>query len=85
MANIGFRPTFQKRTSVSPNGASPIFEVHLFGQKRSLYGERLEVEFHRRLRPERRFPSPQALARQLARDADRAKRVFALQARRRVV
>ena len=79
MANLGYRPTFGRAP------AQPLLEVPLFGFRRPLYGRRLEVELLRRLRPERRFPSAQALARQLARDAARAKRVSALQAPRRVV
>ena len=67
MANIGFRPTFPGRA------VSPLLEVHLFGRKGSLYGRRLEVEFLRRLRGERRFSSPGALSRQLSVDARRAK------------
>ncbi len=75
MANIGFRPTFRGQTPQDDLSArEPLLEVHLFGQRRSLHGKRLEVEFHKRLRAERRFRSPQALARQLARDATRAKR-----------
>lgn len=67
MANIGLRPTFRGRVDLAP-----LLEVHLFGLRKSLYGRRLEVAFHKRLRAERRFPSPQALARQLSRDATRA-------------
>ena len=52
---------------------SPLLEVHLFGLSSPLYRKRLEVEFVRRLRAERRFGSPQALARQLGIDARRAK------------
>ena len=79
MANIGFRPTFGvrhrpnflKEISVSDTGL-PVLEVHLFGLNRSLYGESIEVEFVKRLRSERKFPSAQALAQQLSRDARRA-------------
>lgn len=67
MANLGVRPTFRE------SGRTPLLEVHLFGLRRPLYGARLEVEFHRWLRPERRFASPQALAAQLARDSRSAK------------
>lgn len=66
MANLGFRPTFEKQTP-------PGLEVHLFGLSHPLYRKRLEVEFVRRLRAERRFSSPRALARQLVVDARRAK------------
>ena len=78
MANLGFRPTFRRE-------ARPLLEVHLFGRLPSLYRRTLEVEFVRRLRGERRFASPGALARQLRRDAARAKGVLALQRRGRMV
>ena len=71
MANYGRRPTF--------SGKEPVLEIHLFGLRRRLYGQRMELFFHRRLRGERAFPSPEALARQLGRDACRTKQVFALQ------
>ncbi len=70
MANLGFRPTFLRPFAHSPTLPSqPLLEVHLFGLKKSLYGKRLEVAFHKRLRAEQRFPSADALAKQLARDA----------------
>ncbi|MBI3323006.1 MAG: riboflavin biosynthesis protein RibF [Candidatus Omnitrophica bacterium] len=81
MANLGYRPTFLNKVPGRP-GPFAVLEVHLFGLRRRLYGKRLEVEFIRRLRAERRFPSAAALARQLARDASQAK---ALQRRRWVV
>lgn len=68
MANLGVRPTFDG----GKGKEAPLLEVHLFGQHRSLYGAELKVQFVRRLRAERRFPSPKALIRQLARDATRA-------------
>ena len=68
MANIGFRPTFQKMRG------APLLEVHLFCLRRSLYGRTLKVFFVRRLRPERRFPSAESLRRRLHRDALQAKR-----------
>lgn len=80
MANLGFRPTFGRASQ-----RLPLLEVHLFGVRRSLVDRRLRVDFLQRLRAERRFASPAALGRQLERDARRARRVFALQARRRVV
>lgn len=57
----------------------PLLEVHLFGLNRPLYRKRVEVEFVRRLRGERRFASAEALAAQIRRDAARAKGVLALQ------
>lgn len=72
MANLGFRPTFRRIGT----GYGPLLEVHLFGLRRPLYGRRMEVEFIRRLRPEHRFPSAEALGRQLVRDAARARHLL---------
>ncbi len=88
MANIGFRPTFRSggvRPLLDKRGLTPLLEVHLFGMRRPLYHRTLQVEFRKRLRPERRFPSAEALAAQLACDARRARRVFALQGKGRMI
>ena len=69
--NIGFSPTFDR-------GGSPCrrVEAHLIGFAGTLYGERLEVELFSRLREERRFDSPELLARQIRCDAARTMEVF---------
>ncbi len=81
MANVGIRPTFKRIKKLSTDGAwhqllKTSLEVHLFGAKGSLYGRKMVVTFLRRLRAERRFPSAQALVRQLAQDARRASKVW---------
>lgn len=58
--NIGTRPTF--------NGHETTLEVHLVDFEGDLYGRLLTIEFIRRLRDERQFPSAEELARQLQRD-----------------
>lgn len=65
VANFGYRPTF--------GGKYPSLEVHLLEGGGDLYGARLRLSFWRRLRGEKRFPNAQALARQLERDARRAR------------
>lgn len=70
VASLGVRPTFE-------SGGSRVLEVHLFDVDADLYGQRLRVEFVRRLRGERRFSSAQALVRQMDRDAARAEEVLA--------
>ena len=60
MMNQGPRPTF----GVAARG----LEIHLFGFAGELYGERLKVEWVRRLREVRTFPSREALVAQLERD-----------------
>ena len=69
VASLGVRPTFE-------GGGARILEVHLFDLDEDLYGERLRVEFVRRLRAEKRFTSAAALVRQMDRDAARARAVL---------
>lgn len=59
-ANIGARPTVC--------GEGVTVEVHIIGFAGDLYGKHMEVQFHHRLRDERRFDSMGALRDQIARD-----------------
>ena len=60
--DLGTRPTIRK-------GDHRLrAEVHLIGFRGSLYGRRIEIRLLRYLRPERRFHSMGALARQIRRD-----------------
>jgi riboflavin kinase/FMN adenylyltransferase len=68
VANLGNRPTV--------DGLSRVFEVHLFDHDSDLYGEMLEVEFVKHLRPEQKFPSLDALREQIAKDVTAAREVF---------
>lgn len=61
VVNIGTRPT------VAADGLTTI-EAHIIGFTGDLYGQKLTIEFRRRLRPERRFDNPDALAGQIAGD-----------------
>ena len=70
VASVGRRPT------VNPV-ETPLLEVHLFGETRDLYGEHLQVRFHRKLRDERKFDDLAALREAIARDAAQAKEYFA--------
>ncbi len=54
VANIGMRP------SVRSDG-QPHLEVHLLGLQTDLYGRRVQVVFHHKLRDEQRFASLEAL------------------------
>jgi riboflavin kinase/FMN adenylyltransferase len=59
--NIGSRPTFD-------SDAATHYEAHLLDFEGNLYGQELEFELVTRLRDERRFPSPDELASQIATD-----------------
>ena len=72
VVNIGVRPTLQNATG------ERVFEVHLFDFAEDLYGQDLEVAFRRFLRPEKKFPSLDALRAQIALDAADARAVLSL-------
>lgn len=64
MMNIGRRPTY---------GSNDVtLETHIFRFDDRIYGKRLRVEIHKRLRNEQRFPSAYKLAEQLREDAKAA-------------
>ena len=67
MLNIGRRPTLD-------NGDDVSVEAHLFDTDHDLYGQTLTLAFVERLRPEQRFDSEVALARQLRLDEQAARR-----------
>ncbi len=69
VANIGVRPTV--------NGLKkPLLEVHLFNFSHSIYGEAIDVEFHHKLRNEKKFASLDELKAQLQNDIADAKTFF---------
>lgn len=69
VANVGVRPTVSGSTR-------PILEVHLLDFTGNLYGERIDVEFHRKLREEQKFESIDKLQEQLQKDIAEAKQLF---------
>jgi len=66
VANIGTRPTVK-------SGGERQLEIHLIGFDGDLYGQDVEAEFLRFLRPEQKFPDLQALRAQIALDVDSAR------------
>jgi riboflavin kinase/FMN adenylyltransferase len=63
VANLGTRPTFE---DAAP--AAPLLEVHVPNVDFDFYGEAIEVEFVRKIREERKFPSKEALVAQIRAD-----------------
>ena len=61
--NVGVRPQFQ-------TGRGELIEAYLLDFEGDLYGETLRLDFVKRLRGERRFPSIDALVEQMSRDVD---------------
>ena len=71
VANVGTRPT------VSGDKPQRLVELHLFDLQRDIYGADLEVRFVKYLRPEQKFESLDALAKQIARDVEAARSISA--------
>lgn len=68
VTNVGTRPTFEP--------GRVLVEAHLLDFDGDLYGRRLELAFHARIRDERRFAGPEELRSQIARDAEEARRLL---------
>ena len=65
VANIGFSPTFTEHRFT--------LEVHILDFSQDLYGEKIEVNFLRRLRGEIKFPNVDALVAQIKKDVEEAR------------
>jgi len=66
VTNVGIKPT------IGDNKKN--IETHIFNFSKDLYGKRIRVEFLERLRPEIKFGSVEALARQIEKDCEEAER-----------
>ena len=69
ITNVGTRPTVKSGILCA--------ETHIFGFEGNLYGKKVRVEFLHFLRPETEFESVDALAEQVKRDIENAKRYIA--------
>ena len=70
VANVGNRPTLSGDDTL-------LLETHLLDFDGDLYGKRVEVEFHQKLRDEHRYPGPDELRAQIERDIMAARDFFA--------
>jgi riboflavin kinase/FMN adenylyltransferase len=68
VANCGKRPTV--------NGVKDLLEVHLLDFNRDIYGQRLTIEFLKKIRDEEKFSSLDSLKKQIAADIIVAKSHF---------
>jgi riboflavin kinase/FMN adenylyltransferase len=68
--NVGVRPQFV-------TGRGELIEAHLIDWSGDIYGEKVRIEFLRRLRGERRFESVDALVAQMHGDVDEARAIVA--------
>jgi riboflavin kinase/FMN adenylyltransferase len=67
VTNVGRRPTFE-------DSAGFVAEAHLIDFEGDIYGRRMDLSFERGLGEERKFPGPDALKAQIARDVSDARR-----------
>lgn len=67
----GTRPTFGR-------GGAPSVEVHLFGFTGSIYGKQAEIVFLKKIRDQKKFPSPAALSAAIRDDVAAAKKFLSL-------
>ena len=68
VTNIGFKPTFG-------NDALSV-ETHILDFDQNIYGKKIKLNFIKRLRNEKRFSSIEALAAQIKRDIEEARRIL---------
>jgi riboflavin kinase/FMN adenylyltransferase len=70
VTNIGTRPTVYENYQ-------RVVESHILDFKANVYGQRVEVQFHKRLREERIFPTVMDLSAQIGRDVEATREYFA--------
>jgi riboflavin kinase/FMN adenylyltransferase len=68
VANIGYSPTFDDRQFT--------VEVHILDFSETIYGEKIRVNFVKRLRGEIKFASLEELKHQIGKDIDAARRIL---------
>ena len=69
IANMGVRPTV--------GGTSPVLEIHIFDFNKEIYGERIEVEFFKKIRNEQKFENLEKLKEQINSDIEKTRKYFA--------
>jgi riboflavin kinase/FMN adenylyltransferase len=72
---IGGRPTINRGAK---SNRHKNIEVHIFNFRKNIYGMEVEIQFLKKLRKEKKFATPQDLARQVRIDISKAKHKFFL-------
>ena len=75
LVSVGTQPTFGRQVGREPDA---VVEVLLLDFDRELYERDIEVEFLKRIRSQKRFPSTEELVRQIRQDVARAREYFRL-------
>jgi riboflavin kinase/FMN adenylyltransferase len=71
VCNIGYKPTFN-----NPDVKKLSIEVYIFNFNKDIYGEQVTVEWHQRIRDEKKFSGIDELKAQIERDKETAVRFF---------
>lgn len=71
ICNIGFKPTFIENAPEKPT-----IEVHIFDFNKQIYGETVTVEWHERIRSEKKFKNVEDLIQQITHDKQEAIKYF---------
>ncbi|PLS16721.1 bifunctional riboflavin kinase/FAD synthetase [Bacillus sp. M6-12] len=71
VCNVGYKPTFHEK---QPD--QPTVEVHVLDFNGNIYGETVEVEWHKRLRSEQKFNGIEELVSQIHADKRQAEEYF---------
>jgi riboflavin kinase/FMN adenylyltransferase len=70
VANIGYSPTFEDNIFT--------VEVHILDFDRNIYGQKIRVNFIRRVRDEKKFSGLSELSSQIKRDVEKARKIVSL-------
>ena len=70
IANIGTRPSFEKHNT------KLLLEVYILDFSKNIYGKRIEVQFLKKIRNEKKFPNAPALINQIQKDEVFARKYF---------
>lgn len=71
VCNVGFKPTFN-----DPDHKKLVIEVHIFDFDRDIYGERVTVDWYKRIRDEQKFSGIDELKAQIEKDKQEAIQFF---------
>lgn len=72
VCNVGYKPTFN-----DPSLKQLSIEVHIFDFDKDIYGERVAVDWHKRIRDEQKFSGIDELKAQIEKDKQETIRYFA--------
>lgn len=71
VCNVGYKPTFN-----NPDQKKLVIEVHIFNFDRDIYGERVTVDWYKRIRDEQKFSGIDELKAQIEKDKQAAIQFF---------